>query len=109
MATASAAVAAAAASITPRQPKRSASQRSGAPALTAPTMPVPSANPATSAKRDGWNQCVDSFIIATKATPTDAPIRSRPAPTSANASVPANSSAPAAAPAAPSVRMRRGP
>ena len=79
MATATAAVTTALATITARQPKASVTQRSGAPASVAPMTPTKSATPLASANWREGIQWLASFSMATKATPAAAPIASRPA------------------------------
>jgi hypothetical protein len=103
------AVSAAETPITGRQPKVSTRKRSGTPATTPPTTPIRSAMPEASAYCFGANQWLASFSIETKATATEAPIKSRPMLAQKMVGAKANSAVPSAATPAPAVSRRRGP
>jgi hypothetical protein len=103
------AVSAAETPITGRQPKASTRKRSGTPATTPPTTPISSAMPEASAYCFGANQWLASFSIETKATATEAPIKSRPMLAQKMVGAKANSAVPSAATPAPAVSRRRGP
>jgi hypothetical protein len=107
--TQSTAVTAAETAITGRQPKVSTTKRSGTPATTPPTTPIRSAMPETMAYFSGGNQWLASLSMETKATATEAPIRSRPMLARKRLGAKANKAVPSAATPAPAVSRRRGP
>ena len=95
--------------MTSRQPNAFTSKRRGAPALTAPSAPTASATPEVSANCRGGIQWLAIFNIATKATPTEAPINKRPRFATVTSCAIANTAVPIPAMIAPAVSNRRGP